>query len=125
MPVFVIGSASSRFEVGSEVIIQPGGEGREVFSNKKYKYGPSFRVKKKGTVISYTAPMKRGVAQEGKGFYARVLPSDAEAGLEELDFRIEAVREVLNNLCRERQEYLAAQVVRGERISEKHATVTT
>jgi hypothetical protein len=124
MTVFVIGSSKSRFEVGTEVFVQPGGEGHYAFSERKFKYGPSLRVKRKGSSVCFTAPLKRGVAQEGNGFYARVLPEDAEAGLEDIDRRIEEKREELNALCHERQEFLAAQVVRGEKITTKHATAT-
>jgi hypothetical protein len=125
MTVFVIGR-EGRFEVGASVFVQPQGTAENIFTGKKSKYGPFLRVRRTGSsAVSYHAAMVRGVAREGGGFYARVLPADAEVGLLDLDQQIEAKREELRALHEDRQAFLAAHVVRGERIASKHATTTT
>ncbi len=118
---FVIGTAG-RFSVGDAVRLLPPTVGRNPFTEKRVPVGAYVRlVSERGTPL-VSAPLRRGVAQEGPGFYARVLPEDAEEGLSELDQQIERKRAELLALSEQRQEYLAAHVVRGQRIGEKHAT---
>ena len=122
MSVFVIG-CEGKFSVGVEVIVQPGSTAREAFSNRVVKLAPVFRLRRvDGGVTSSAATMKRGVAEEVDGYYARVLPPDAEVGLADLDARIAARRAELDAMHAERQAFLAANVVRGERIAKRHAS---
>lgn len=119
---FVIGR-EGRFEVGDEIVLMPAHEGRYAFSNRKVKIPESLRLRRAGSsfTLQACASLSRGVAVEGHGYYARVLPEDAEQGLAEIDAAIEAKNKEISALYKERQAFLAAHVVRGERIGKKHA----
>lgn len=117
--IFVFGS-EGRFETGTEVWVSPATTGHTAFTNRPVKIDAYVRLTRQRGGIVCGAVFKRGVAVEGKGRYARVLPPDAEEGLAGLDRNIEAAEEALRVLRRDRQDYLAAHVVRGERIALKH-----
>lgn len=123
MSIFVIGKVG-HLRVGTEVYVFPATVGRKFLSDEPVKIDASISVKT-GYGSRQSTTLVRGKARESKGFYARVFPTDAEEGLQALDNRIKEKENELALLREERQEYLAANVVRGELITKKHAKEET
>lgn len=115
---FIIGRVG-RFEVCDSVHVQPASTGHEAFTGKPVKIAASLCFRKDGRYVSYTAGMKRGVAVEGPGYYVRVMPEDAEEALADIDRRLTEAQAAVRAMYDERQAFLAAHVVRGERVTVK------
>ena len=123
--IFVVGT-DGRLEVYRVIRVQSATIAHQAFTNKPVKIGPWFMLRRGPSGTWVHAPMNgHGVAEEKGGFRARVLPVDAERELAELDDQIDAAERVLAELRKERQAFLAASIMRGERISKKHVPETS
>ena len=116
---FVVGKEGS-FVVSDRAFVTP-----ECRATSGKKIPESIGVR--GSSKHFT--IKRGIAQEwrdvhwggdGALVYGRVLPEDAEPELAEIDEQIAVAESELKQLRAARQMFLAAAVVRGERITKKH-----